>query len=114
MGGRRVKVVDIHAHAIFPEVAELVKDGPFERFARGGGQPLGPGRIQENGQARYRRAGGRCQYFLVLSDGPRSSREGRRRQTTTALSKWCEAHVDRFVALTSPANPVSGFGGRAT
>ena len=38
VGGKRVKVVDIHAHATFPEVAELVKDGPLARSARGGGR----------------------------------------------------------------------------
>src|SRR5581483_630529 len=45
VGGKRVKVVDIHAHANFPEVADVIKDGPLKRFARG--QPLGPDRIRE-------------------------------------------------------------------
>src|SRR5712692_1186133 len=46
VGGKRVKVVDVHAHAVFPEVADVVKDGPLARFARGG-RALGQDRIQE-------------------------------------------------------------------
>ena len=32
VAGKRVKVVDIHAHATFPEVADVIKDGPLARF----------------------------------------------------------------------------------
>jgi len=46
VGGKRVKVVDIHAHATFAEVADVVKGTPLERFGRGGGV-LGPDRIQD-------------------------------------------------------------------
>ena len=37
VGTRRVKVVDVHAHANFAEVADVIKDGPLARFARAGG-----------------------------------------------------------------------------
>ncbi|HEX4594365.1 MAG TPA: hypothetical protein VH157_08820, partial [Bryobacteraceae bacterium] len=47
VGGKRVKVVDVHGHANIAEVADLVKDGPLARFARGGGRALGPDRIRE-------------------------------------------------------------------
>ena len=47
VGGKRVKVVAAHAHASIAEVADVVKGTPLERFARGGGRPLGPDRIQE-------------------------------------------------------------------
>ena len=40
IGGKRVKVVDIHGHATFPEVTDLVKDGPLAQFTRGA-RPLG-------------------------------------------------------------------------
>src|SRR5690349_9898942 len=46
VGGKRVKVIDIHAHATFPEVAGVIKDGPLMRFARTA-RALGPDRIQE-------------------------------------------------------------------
>src|SRR5580692_9605686 len=47
VGGKRVKVVDVHAHATFAEIADVVKDGPLAKFARNGVRPLGPDRIQE-------------------------------------------------------------------
>src|ERR1700680_969872 len=46
VGGKRVKVIDVHAHATIPEVADVVKGTPLERFAQGG-RALGPDRIRE-------------------------------------------------------------------
>ena len=47
VGNKRVKVIDVHAHASIPEVADVVK-GTQRRFARGGGgRPLGDDRIRE-------------------------------------------------------------------
>ena len=46
LGGRRVTVVDIHAHTFVPEVWELVKDTPLAAAAKGnltGPIALGPG-----------------------------------------------------------------------
>ncbi|MBI2189010.1 MAG: amidohydrolase family protein [Acidobacteria bacterium] len=43
IGGRRVRVIDIHAHATVAEVEPVVKGTPYERQA--GGRPLGPDRI---------------------------------------------------------------------
>jgi aminocarboxymuconate-semialdehyde decarboxylase len=43
VGGRRVRVVDIHAHATVSEVDPVVKGTPYEKNA--GGRPLGPDRI---------------------------------------------------------------------
>src|SRR5580704_7644350 len=48
VGNKRVKVIDVHSHASIPEVADVVKGTPAERFARGGGgRPLGDDRIRE-------------------------------------------------------------------
>src|ERR1700692_3265620 len=46
VGGKRVKVIDVHAHATIPEVADVVKGTPLERYAQGG-RALGPDRIRE-------------------------------------------------------------------
>src|SRR6266436_6083664 len=46
LGGKRVKVIDVHAHATIPEVADVVKGTPLARYAQGG-RALGPERIQE-------------------------------------------------------------------
>lgn len=102
VGGRRVKVIDIHAHATFPEVAELVKDGPFARAARGGGQPLGPGRIQE-----MDKRGIDVQVIDVNTfwfyETDRDLATKVVETNNNGLIKWCGSHADRFVALTSPA-----------
>ena len=39
VAGKRVKVVDVHAHATIPAVGDVVKDTPLERNAGGGGRP---------------------------------------------------------------------------
>src|ERR1700740_2113912 len=46
IAGRRVKVIDIHAHAGIPEVTEVLKGTPLAHYAQGGGR-LGPDRIAE-------------------------------------------------------------------
>ncbi|MBI3048945.1 MAG: amidohydrolase family protein [Acidobacteria bacterium] len=43
IGGKRVRVIDIHAHATVREVEPVVKGTEYERQA--GGRPLGPDRI---------------------------------------------------------------------
>ncbi|OFW05458.1 MAG: hypothetical protein A3I61_14690 [Acidobacteria bacterium RIFCSPLOWO2_02_FULL_68_18] len=43
VGGRRVRVIDIHAHATVREVEPVIKGTEYER--QGGGRPLGPDRI---------------------------------------------------------------------
>jgi len=100
VGGKRVKVVDIHAHANFPEVAEVIKDGPLKRFARG--QPLGPDRIRE-----LDKRGIDVQVVDVNTfwwyQADRDLAAKIVQVHDEGLAKWCEAHADRFVALTSPA-----------
>ena len=44
IGGKRVRVVDIHAHATVPEVGPVVAGTPYERQA-GGGRDLGAERV---------------------------------------------------------------------
>ena len=46
IGGRRVKVIDIHCHCVIPEAAEVVKNTPLAKAGGGGGgnQVLGPQR----------------------------------------------------------------------
>lgn len=102
VGGKRVRVVDVHAHANIAEVADVVKGTPLERYARGGGRALGPDRIQEldkrgiDIQALDINA-----FWWYAADRDLATKivqvhdEG--------LSKWCAAHPDRFVAFTSPA-----------
>ena len=102
VGGKRVKVVDVHAHAAISQVADVVKGTPLERFARGGGRALGPDRIQELDKRGIDvQALDINTFWWYAADRDLATKivqvhdEG--------LSKWCEAHSDRFVAFTSPA-----------
>jgi aminocarboxymuconate-semialdehyde decarboxylase len=101
VGGKRVKVVDVHAHATFPEVAELVKDSPLARFTRGA-QALGPDRIQEM-EKRGIDVQALSVNFYWWYQADRDLATKIVQMQDEGLSKWCAAHSDRFVALTSPA-----------
>ena len=47
IGGKRIKVIDVHAHCVIPEVTEVVKGTPFAKDAAGGPPTniLGPARL---------------------------------------------------------------------
>jgi aminocarboxymuconate-semialdehyde decarboxylase len=101
VSGKRVKVVDVHAHAGIAEVADLVKGTPLERYGRSGGR-LGPDRIQE-----LDRRGVDVQaidvntFWWYAADRDLATKIVQVQDE--GLSKWCAAHPDRFVAFTSPA-----------
>jgi hypothetical protein len=50
VGGRRVKVVDVHGHCLVPEVMSVIKDptlaGTFKNLLGGGNLVLGPDRLR--------------------------------------------------------------------
>jgi aminocarboxymuconate-semialdehyde decarboxylase len=102
VGGKRVKVVDVHAHAGIPEVADVLKGTALERFARGGGRALGPDRIQE-----LDKRGIDVQALDINTfwwyGADRDLAAKIVQVQDEGLSKWCAAHPDRFVAFTSPA-----------
>ncbi len=102
VGSKRVKVVDVHAHATFAEVADIVKDGPLARFARAG-RPLGPDRIQELDKRGIDTQVIDVNTFWWYAAADRDLATKIVETHDNALSKWCAAHPDRFVALTSPA-----------
>jgi aminocarboxymuconate-semialdehyde decarboxylase len=99
--GRRCRVVDIHAHAVFPELADLIRGTPFERNFPGS-QVLGPERIAE-----MDRRGIDVQVLSVNTywwyGADRNLATRIIRQQDEALAAWCRQHPDRFVALTSSA-----------
>src|ERR1700676_516678 len=105
IGGKRVKVVDMHAHCVVPEVADLVKDTKFasstETRARGS-NVMGPERLKSldergidvqvlsiNGYWFYGAERDLASKIVKLHD--------------EKLSEWCKAHSDRYVALSSVA-----------
>jgi aminocarboxymuconate-semialdehyde decarboxylase len=102
IGGRRVKVVDVHCHCTIPEVSEVVKGTPLAKSGGGGGNPLGPARLEiMNKQGVDVQALSINGYWWYAAD-----RELARQIVQThdqGLAKWVAAHPDRFVAMTSPA-----------
>jgi aminocarboxymuconate-semialdehyde decarboxylase len=101
VGGKRVKVIDIHAHVDFPELAEVVKGTPFA----------------SNVSTRLALSADRIKYLdgrgidiQVLDVNDFWWYTADRDLATKivdvhdkGLAAWCSAHPDRFVALTSPA-----------
>ena len=102
VGGKRVKVVDVHAHASFSEVANVVKGTPLESNARGGGRPLGADRIAEldkrgiDVQALHING-----FWWYAADRDLATKVVQVQDD--GLAAWVKAHPDRFVAFTSPA-----------
>ncbi|HEX6998290.1 MAG TPA: amidohydrolase family protein [Gammaproteobacteria bacterium] len=100
MGGRRVRVVDIHAHCVFPRVSELrgarsVTPVPAELV-------LGPHRLDAMDERGIDvQVLSINQYWWYSVDRDLAARivalhdEG--------LADWCAMHPDRFVALSSVA-----------
>jgi aminocarboxymuconate-semialdehyde decarboxylase len=100
LGGKRIKVVDVHAHCIIP-VVEIVKGTTLANAGRGGGT-LGPDRLkimdQQGVDIQALSING---YWWYAADRALATKivlaqnEG--------LAKWVSAHADRFVALASVA-----------
>lgn len=101
VGGKRVKVVDIHAHATVPEVAELVRETPLARFTR---TPLALSdrRIQQMDERGVDvQAVSVNVFWWYQADRDLAAKIVQAQDE--GLAKWCAAHPDRFVALSSPA-----------
>jgi aminocarboxymuconate-semialdehyde decarboxylase len=104
LAGKRIKVVDIHAHCMVPEVASVIKGTPLERNggAGGRGQVLGPDRIQALDQR-----GIDLQVLDINGFWWYAAERDLAAKIVTVhnegLAKWCSAHSDRFAALTSVA-----------
>ena len=77
IGGRRVRVIDAHAHCVIP-VTDIVKGTPLEKMGGGGGNNLlGPAAAADHGSAGRGRAGADHQQLLVIRRRCRSREEDR-------------------------------------
>ena len=103
IGGRRVRVIDVHCHCVIPEVAEVVKGSPLAKAAGGGGnQVIGPARLalmdQQGVDVQALSING---YWWYAAD-----RELARRIVQVqneGLAKVVAANPTRFVAMASVA-----------
>ncbi|HEX5226067.1 MAG TPA: amidohydrolase family protein [Bryobacteraceae bacterium] len=101
VGGKRVKVVDVHAHATFPEVVDLVKGSPLERFTRNA-RAVGAERIAEMDKRGVDvQALSVNVYWWYQADRDLAAKIVETHDN--GLAKLCAAHQGRFVALSSPA-----------
>jgi aminocarboxymuconate-semialdehyde decarboxylase len=106
IGGRRVKVVDIHAHCVIPEVAELVKGTSFE--PRAGGRARGPNIMGPERIRAIDELGVDVQvlsmngfWFYAATDRDLAAKIVKLQDEK--MAEWCAAHPDRYVALSSVA-----------
>lgn len=101
VGGKRVKVVDVHAHATVPGVADVVKGTPLERYAQGG-RPLGPERLREMDKRGIDIQVLDINAFWWYGAADRDLAAKIVDVHDNGLAAWCNSNHDRFVALTSP------------
>ena len=100
--GRRVRVIDVHAHCIIP-VTEIVKGSPLARMGDGAGSSiLGPQRLevmdQQGVDVQALSING---YWWYAAD--RDLARQIVRAQNEGLATWVSAHPDRFVAFASVA-----------
>jgi len=102
IGGRRVTVVDIHAHCVVPEVEAVVAGTPFagRAAARPDTLALGPARI-----AQMDEQGVDVQALSINAfwwyDAERALARDIVAAQNEGLANWCRTRPDRFVALAS-------------
>jgi aminocarboxymuconate-semialdehyde decarboxylase len=105
IAGKRVKVVDVHAHCTIPEVADLVKDTPLAASAgprARGPNVMGPDRINAINQlgvdVQVLSING---FWFYAADRDLAAKIVRLHDEK--LAEWCGAHSDRYVSLSSVA-----------
>src|SRR5437879_3012057 len=101
LGGKRVKVIDVHAHATIPEVADVVKGTPLARYAQGG-RALGPDRIRELDKRGIDIQVLDINAFWWYAAADRDLAAKIVDVHDKGLAAWCNSNHERFAALTSP------------
>jgi aminocarboxymuconate-semialdehyde decarboxylase len=101
VGGKRVKVIDVHAHATIPEVADVVKGTPLERYSQGG-RALGPERIRELDKRGIDVQVLDINTFWWYNAADRDLAAKIVDVHDKGLAAWVNSNHDRFLALTSP------------
>jgi aminocarboxymuconate-semialdehyde decarboxylase len=102
VGGRRARVVDIHAHCVFQEVAPVIAGTPLADADLGGNLLIGPQRIVDMDARGIDIAALSVNRYWWYEANPELARQIVR-INDEELAEWCGAHPDRFVALSSPA-----------
>src|SRR5207249_4477887 len=101
VGGRRVRVVDIHVHATVDEVRPVVANTEFARNA--GGRALDMQRIQEMDRRGIDVQALSINGYWWYAVKDRGLADRIVRAADAGLAGWCKEHPARFAAMTSPS-----------
>ena len=102
IGSRRATTVDIHAHCVFPEVADILQETDFADVGFAAWQALGPDRLEVmNERGIDYQALSINRYWWYGADRDLAAEIVRVHDE--GLAAWVSEHPDRFVALTSPS-----------
>jgi aminocarboxymuconate-semialdehyde decarboxylase len=101
VAGKRVRVIDVHAHATVEEVGPILKGTEYERQA--GGRAMGDERIWELDKRGVDIQALSINGYWWYGMKDRALAENYVRAADEGLAKWVKLHPDRFVAFTSPA-----------
>lgn len=102
IAGRRATVVDIHAHCVVPDVADLVEGTELEGIAFPDWQTLGPERVAEMDRRGIDYQALSINRYWWYAADRRTARDIVRLHDER-LAEWCNQHPGRFVALSSVA-----------
>jgi aminocarboxymuconate-semialdehyde decarboxylase len=102
VGGRRVRVVDVHAHVTVPEVLPVVKGTQWERNAANR-RPMNDRRIWELDRRGIDVQALSVNGYWWYGIKERNLADQVTRSMDQGVSSWCKAHPDRFVGLSSPS-----------
>lgn len=102
VGGKRVRVVDVHAHATVAEVGPVVAGTDFARNAAGG-RAMADERIWEMDKRGIDVQALSINGYWWYAVKDRDLADKIVRTADQGLAAWCKAHSDRFVAMTSPS-----------
>jgi aminocarboxymuconate-semialdehyde decarboxylase len=105
IGGRRVKVIDVHGHCLVPEVLDVIKDPALATTVRnalsGARLTLGPDRLRYLDEQGIDVQALSINAFWYGTDRELAGQIVKIQND--AMAAWCAAHPDRFVALASVA-----------
>ncbi len=102
VGGKRMKVIDIHAHCLFQEVAPVIAGTSMEGADLGDFLTLKPQRIDEMDARGIDIAALSVNRFWWYAANPEQA-DQIVRINDEGLAEWCARYPDRFVGLTSPS-----------
>lgn len=102
VGGRRVRVVDIHAHITVPNVAPVVQGTEWERSGRNS-RPMDDARVWELDRRGIDVQAVSVNGYWWYGVKERDLADKIVRAADEGIAEWCNAHPGRFVGMSSPS-----------